>query len=139
MPETPRAYVLDSFALLAYFQAEPGGAYVRDLIRAASSRTASLYVSVINIGEMYYIVSRRRSAQRAEALISDLRHLPITFCAATEERILSAARIKAEHPISYADAFAASLAQELQASLVTGDPEFEAVKQIIAVLWLPEP
>ena len=134
MPETPRAYVLDSFAFLAYFQAEPGGAYVRDLIRAANSRTASLHVSMINVGEMYYIVSRRRSAQRAEALISDLRHLPITFCAATEERILSAARIKAEHPISYADAFAASLAQELQASLVTGDPEFEAVKQIIAVL-----
>ena len=134
MPETPRAYVLDSVAFLAYFQAEPGGAYVRDLIRAANSRTASLYVSMINVGEMYYIVSRRRSAQRAEALISDLRHLPITFCAATEERILSAARIKAEHPISYADAFAASLAQELQASLVTGDPEFEAVKQIMAVL-----
>lgn len=138
MAETPRAYVLDSFAVLAYFQAEPGGPRVHDLIQAANNQTARLFISLINVGEMYYIVSRRRSAQRAEEMIQDLRDLPITFCAVAEERILAAARIKAEHPVSFADAFAASLTQELQATLVTGDPEFRSVEQLISVLWLPE-
>lgn len=138
MADTPRAYVLDSFALLAYFQAEPGGPLVRDLIQAANKQTATLFVSLINVGEMYYIVSRRRGAPRAEEMIQDLRDLPITFCPATELRIFAVAKIKAEHPISFADAFAASLAQELRATLVTGDPEFRAVEHVLSVSWLPE-
>jgi PIN domain nuclease of toxin-antitoxin system len=37
-------YVLDSFALLAYFQAEPGGPIVRDLVQAARGEETSLPV-----------------------------------------------------------------------------------------------
>ncbi len=49
---------------------------------------------------------------------------------------MAAARIKAEHPLSYADAFAAALAQELGASLVMGDPEFKTVESTVNVMWL---
>ena len=69
--------------------------------------------------------------------MKDLRDLPITFFEASEERILAAAWIKASHAISYADSFAVQLAQELKAALVTGDPEFEVVKDL-QVLWLVE-
>lgn len=124
--------------MLAYFQAEPGGPLVRELIQAANDRATALFVSLINVGEMYYIVSRRRGAQRADEMIQDLRDLPITFCPATELRIFAAAQIKAKHPISFADAFAASLTQELRATLVTGDPEFRAVEHVLSVSWLPE-
>jgi ribonuclease VapC len=58
------------------------------------------------------------------------------FYDSTEDRILAAARLKAEYPISYADAFAASLALELGASLVTGDPEFKTIKENLSLLWL---
>jgi len=51
MVDTPRAYVLDSFALLAYFQAEPGGPFVRDLIQATNNQAATLFVSLMNVGE----------------------------------------------------------------------------------------
>jgi uncharacterized protein len=54
----------------------------------------------------------------------------------TEERNLAAAWLKAKYPISYADAFAASLAQEVGASLVTGDPEFKTIKQNHSLVWL---
>jgi len=50
---------------------------------------------------------------------------------------LAAAHVKAHHPISYADAFAVALAQEMDASVVTGDPEFECVEELIPVVWLP--
>jgi predicted nucleic acid-binding protein len=137
MAETNSIYVLDSFAVLAYFQAEPGGPIVRDLVRAARDRTGTLFMSMINVGEMFYIAFRRRGPLRAEEMLADLRTLPITLCAATDERVLAAAHIKAEFALSYADAFAVGLARELDATLVTGDPEFESVEQQITMLRLP--
>lgn len=131
-------YVLDSYALLAYFQAEPGGSAVRALLEGARDQTATLTLSLMNAGERYYIMHRQQGSERAEAMLDDLRALPITFAPATEERIFAAARLKAEHAMSYADAFAAGLAMELGATLVTGDPEFRSVEARLAVMWLPD-
>jgi ribonuclease VapC len=50
---------------------------------------------------------------------------------------VTAAHIKARHPVSYADAFAVALAQEYGATVVTGDPEVRAVESLINVDWLP--
>ena len=138
MAEDATVYVVDSFAILAYFQAEPGGPIVRDLMQAARDRTVTLSMSMINVGEVFYIAARRRGSQRAEEMLADLRALPVTLCAANEERILAAARIKAEFTLSHADAFAVGLAQELNATLVTGDPEFQSVEQQISTLRLPQ-
>lgn len=80
---------------------------------------------------------RHKGAGWAESLPKDLHELPIILCQATEERIIAAARLKAEHPISYADAFAGALAQELDATLVTGDPEFKSLEPDVTVMWLP--
>jgi predicted nucleic acid-binding protein len=107
-------------------------------MQAARDRSAALSMSMINVGEILYIASRRRGAQRAEEMLADLRALPITLCAASEQRILAAARIKAEFTLSYADAFAVGLAQDLNATLVTGDPEFQSVDQRIPILQLPQ-
>lgn len=137
MPDRFPVYILDSFALLAYFQAEPGGPIVRDLVEAAKDQKATLYMSLINVGELYYIARRRRGADQADEMLNDLRRLPIILCAATEDRIMAAARLKAAHPLSYADAFAVALAQELDASIITGDPEFQVAEELIPVVWLP--
>jgi predicted nucleic acid-binding protein len=137
LPKSAPLYVLDSFAMLAYFEAEAGGAAVRVLLEAARDRKATLGMSMINVGELYYILYRERGVDQAEVALSDLRALPITLYAATDERIVAAARLKAQHPVSYADAFAATLAQELNALLVTGDPEFKAVEPQVGVMWLP--
>ena len=59
--------------------------------------------------------------------------------AVTEDRVFAAAHIKANYSVSYADAFAIALAQELNAAIVTGDPEFQAVEKIVRILWLREP
>ena len=49
------------------------------------------------------------------------------------------AHIKAHYPVSYADAFAVALAQEMDGPVVTGDPEFKRVEDegLISVVWLP--
>jgi predicted nucleic acid-binding protein len=50
--------------------------------------------------------------------------------------VLEAARVKAQFPLSYADAFAISTALRSQAMVVTGDPEFRAVAHLVEILWL---
>lgn len=137
MAENKPVFVLDSFAVLAYFQAEDGGERVLELLNNAREDQVELVMSLINAGEVVYLTGRNRGRKTAEALWKDLRDLPISFYEASEERILAAAWIKSNHAISYADAFAIGLAQELKATLVTGDSEFEAIKGL-QILWLVE-
>lgn len=85
--EVTPAYVLDSYALLAYFQAEVGAPMVRTLFEAARDQQAALYLSLINAGEIYYLTYRERGPKWAEMLLKDLRRLPIVLGQTTEERV----------------------------------------------------
>ena len=129
-------YILDSYALLAYFQGEHGGEQIRKILKEASTGQAQVSLSVINLGEIYYIISRRRGEESARSIVEDMALLPIELLAATTERILHAASIKARYCVSYADAFAIAGAEELSASILTGDPEFMEIESWIDVFWL---
>ncbi|MCF8053425.1 MAG: type II toxin-antitoxin system VapC family toxin [Desulfobacterales bacterium] len=129
-------YILDSFALLAYFQAEPGGEKVRKLLKDASAGDASVFLSVISLGEIYYIIARRRGEQTAIATVEDIFQLPADLIDAATKRVLAAAKIKARYPVSYADAFVVAAAEEFSSTIVTGDREFKEVESSASVLWL---
>jgi len=131
----PSHYVLDSYALLAYFENEEGAAIVTELIEG-TIEGVSLFLSLINFGEVAYISERERGREEAMDMLEDIRRLPIVLCGVDERRVLAAAHIKAGYPISYADAFTVALAQELGATIVTGDPEFKKVEDLVAMLWL---
>lgn len=132
------AYVLDSYALLAYLQGEPGGGRVVHLLREAEAGRSRLFLSILNLGEVLYLVERRRGLRAAQAVLANIYQLPVARLPVTEETVLAAAHLKAHHPIAYADAFAVAAAQAQQAALVTGDPEFRAVEGIVTLEWLPE-
>lgn len=131
----PGSYVLDTHALLALVQDEPGADLVSALIERAAA-DATLNLSLINFGEIAYILEREQGTARATELLETIRQLPVTLYEVTEARILAAAHIKAHHRVSYADAFAIALAQELNATLVTGDPEIHATSGLVPLLWL---
>ena len=129
-------YILDSYALLAYFQAEPAGAKVRNILKEASAGAAAVFLSVISLGEIYYIVARKRGEEKAGEITELISRLPVGLVDATKERVLAAARVKAQHSVSYADAFVVATAIEFTATIVTGDPEFKEAESRVAVLWL---
>ena len=129
-------FVLDSYALLAYLQAEPGGEWVRDMLKKASTGKARVFLPTINLGEMYYIIARERGEDTAGAIVKDISSLPVEQLEAGTERVLNAAAIKAGYPLSYADAFAAAAALEFSAILVTGDPEFKVLESRMSIRWL---
>ena len=138
MANNASGYVLDSFAVLAYFEGEPGMARVRSLLTEATKGTLTLHLSVINLGEVLYIVEREQGLVAAQRALAALDQLPIQVQPADRSVVLSAARLKARYAISYADAFAVVVAQEQQAVLLTGDPEFNPleVDGVLRVEWL---
>ena len=131
-----RQYVMDSFALLSYLDNERGADVVRKILAQGGNKAASIFMSVINFGECAYIIERERGIKAARMAIAGIGQLPITLVNAGQAETLAAAHIKANYKVSYADAFAIALAQSQQAAVVTGDPEFKAVEDLIDVLWL---
>jgi predicted nucleic acid-binding protein len=130
------AYVLDSFALLAHFEDEAGGEQVRKILKAAQTGKARLYLSVINLGELYYNTFRERGREKASEVLFITEQLPITIVVADMHLTMEAARLKAVHPVAYADCFAAALGIQKKAAVVTGDPEFKKFGDIISVEWI---
>ncbi len=133
-----KRYVLDSFALIAYFEGEKGQELIVDLFRRAAKGSCELYVSVVNLGEIAYIVERERGLPKAQETLARIDELPVSVCDIDRRLALTAAHIKAEHPIAYADCFAAALAQDKDAALVTGDLEFKnaGVDAEVSLVWL---
>lgn len=131
-----KPYVLDTFALLAFFQGEPSGVTVQTLFEQALDNQAALGLSLISAGELFYITHRKRGATRADAVWADLQQLPVSIYPVTEARVRAAAQVKARQTVSYADAFSIALAQELGATVITGDPEFKQVESLVNIMWL---
>jgi len=132
-----KEYVLDSFAFLAHLENEGRGAKVTNILKEArKSQDIILYASVINLGEVYYITMRERGEEKAEEVFSLIKLLPIQIIEADTELTLKASRLKAKYPVAYADCFAASLAIEKDASVITGDPEFKKMEKEVRIEWI---
>lgn len=134
-----QAFVLDSFALLAYLEGEAGMMRVRDVLEDAAVRRQPVYLSLINLGEVLYITERERGLVAAGRTLGAVDELPIELVDVSRTTVLSAARIKASFRISYADAFAVVTARDHAATVITGDPEFRDVAHagVVEVEWLP--
>ncbi len=136
MAKKAKAYVLDTWAVIAYLEDEPSGEQVEDLIATAHEEQIPIYMSVINVGEVWYTMAREISEEEANASVKSLRDLRIQFENADWELTQEAARFKSQHKMSYADAFAAALAKIKKADLVTGDNEFKPLDGEIKIAWL---
>jgi predicted nucleic acid-binding protein len=136
MSAEPPVYILDSYAMLAYVGKELGGDQVRTILEQSLQGKCNAMLSVINLGEVLYITERIAGLNKAQAVLAAIEQLPIKILPADQPTVLAAAHIKANYRLSYADAFAVAAAQGSNGILVTGDPEFLAVEQIVRIQWL---
>jgi ribonuclease VapC len=136
MAKKAKAYVLDSWAVIAYLEDEPSGEQIDDLIATAHEEQIPIYMSVINVGEVWYTFAREISEEEADVSVKTLRDLRIQFEDADWEITQEAARFKSKNKISYADAFAAALAKIKKADLITGDNEFKPLDGEIKISWV---
>ena len=132
-----KIYVFDSFAIVGYLGSEPSAPFVRDLLRQARKKAIDLWLSLINYGEVLYIIERERGLQAAQQTIGIIDQLPVAIAEVDRHTVFMAAHFKGRYPMSYADAFAAALAKIKNGELLTGDPEFKAVESEVPIHWLP--
>ena len=136
MARKAKAYVLDTWAVIAYLEDEPSGEQVEELIATAHEEQIPIYMSVINVGEVWYTIAREVSEDEANAGVKSLRDLRIQFEVADLALTQEAARFKSQNKMSYADCFAAALAKSKKADLVTGDDEFKPLDGEIKISWI---
>lgn len=129
-------FVLDAYALLAFFQAEPSAIPVRELIERAAKGDVVLHTASINLAEVLYRTARQYGPRHAEDVADLVAAMPIGVEPLDVLWAIKTARLKAAHPVSLADCVAAALAMGLGATLVTGDRDFERFQPSLNVMWL---
>jgi ribonuclease VapC len=130
------ATILDAHALLAFFRGETAAIAVRELLHKAATTDRPLHMTEVNYAEVKYMLLKNDGAEAWEQAADVLKSLPIEFHPVLRPLADVAADFKARFKISLADAFAAALAKEKKAELVTGDPEFKPLEKEIKINWL---
>jgi predicted nucleic acid-binding protein len=131
-----KTVLFDSYAVLVYLQDEPGAERIKKLLEDARQGERQLVMQKINLGEVFYQVWRRAGAAKAEEFRMTFCELPVGIIDPADDLIWAACRIKAEYPIALGDCFAAATARREQAILLTGDPEFKKLGDLVQVEWL---
>lgn len=128
--------VFDSWPLIAFFDSEPSAERVESLITSALEKKREMKMTVINLGEIWYSYARIYSDDFADLLTENVRSMNIEIVPVDWKLAKIAAGFKKSGGISYADCFAAALAKQSGAELITGDPEFKQLEVELEIIWV---
>ncbi len=131
-----KSILFDSHAILKFYQDEDGADKVEESLISSRQGDLNAFMSEINLGEVYYMTIRRLGLASAREYLEQFSELSIQVVHPSSDIILSASEIKAEYAISYADCFAVATALKVEASIITGDPEFKKVERLVKVDWI---
>jgi predicted nucleic acid-binding protein len=131
--------VLDAWAVMVWLKGrQPAADRMRRLLEAADRRERRLSMSIVNLGEVFYLCVKARDLAYGRRVLETL-HPRVMTISAHDELVMLAATLKARHAISYADGFAAATALLQDAPLVTGDPELQtmaATEKTLQLEWI---
>ncbi|MDI6744209.1 MAG: type II toxin-antitoxin system VapC family toxin [Thermodesulfovibrionales bacterium] len=130
------AHIFDSYALLKLFQKEKGYEKISRLLEDIKKAGSVKYINAINLGEIIYTAKREFGDQKKLEVLANIERLNFIILPVPNSLIFKAAEYKAQYSISYADWFILASAVELEALIVTGDPEFKRVAHLADILWV---
>ena len=130
-----KRFVLDASALVVFFEDLAGADKIESIIRLALLGKAQLAICVVNWGEVCYSLYRARGAAAARKALTDIETLPIQFMDADLELTGLATGFRVEHGLSHTSSFAAALARQRKASLITVDRCFERLPKQLNDIW----
>jgi predicted nucleic acid-binding protein len=82
------------------------------------------------------LILREYGPEQALTVVYAVGPMPIEMLDATPQRACKAADVKFKYKLYYADSFAAALAIEHKATLVTSDSDFRKLGHTFPVVWL---
>jgi predicted nucleic acid-binding protein len=131
-------YVLDSSAVLRYFDDEAGGERVAEIIKGHLHGTCQAIISAPHWGEIAGIVCKKQGRRGMNLALSRLNAFGIEPIPADGDQAVRAALFKLDKEIPYVDAFGVALAAKSSDHvLVTADFDLKPVQRDIKVEFLP--
>ena len=131
-----KGFILDSYALIAYMEDEPGAMKVVRLLDKAEKRELSVVMSIVNWGEVYYSIFRAKGEVKAEESLLIIEQLPLKIIEEDRRIMYEVAKLKANYSIALGDCFAAAVALKMNFPVVTGDKEFKKLKGKVKIEWI---
>ena len=131
------AVVLDTSACFAFLENEAGADTVEAHLLEARAGSGALHGSFATLTEVEYITTQERGAPDAAVVLEKMKAWPVQWHHTDGALCGMAAKLKAAHRISFADAFVAATAQRLGATLIHKDPEFDALAGVLKLHALP--
>ncbi|MCP4757051.1 MAG: type II toxin-antitoxin system VapC family toxin [Proteobacteria bacterium] len=89
-----KKYVLDSYAMIAFFEDEIGADNVGEILHEICRKQAKGFMSVVNWGEMVYITLQEAGPANAQAVMDQFKQYPIQLIDADKSITLQAAASK---------------------------------------------
>jgi predicted nucleic acid-binding protein len=137
-------YLLDACALIAFLDEENGEGFeeVDALFENTGTGEAQIYISIINLTEVFYHFISSIGETAAAELMGDVAELPITVIRTITDEVYSeAARLKVRCSLSFADTFVCATAKSLDAVIVTKDGEIKRVEESenLSLRWIGPP
>lgn len=131
-----KSFVLDTSAMLAFWNDESGADQVERILKAVRLGS-KVYISFMTLMEGKYQLWRRVGKGAAEEFERMTRNLPLSRVDVTDSILNYAAEIKATTRLSVADSWIIATSIETGSALVHKDPEFEQVKGRLELVPLP--
>jgi len=128
--------VLDASALIAYLEKESGYEKVKDAFTRAAESEKRVLMSVVNWGEVYYLLVKEYGLEKTKEVMSLIGTFPMELVPADEEIASQAALYKAQKKLPYADGYAAALAKLRKGEVITADKDFKLVEDDVKISWL---
>ena len=128
--------VLDASAVMVFFEDSSGSEKVEEVLNQSLQGKGELLMSVINWGEVYYSLWRKRGQAAAEEKLHFLSGFPIDIISADAAMTKFAASLKAQRKLPYADCFAAAVAATHGGEIITADADFKLIRDIVPVSFL---
>lgn len=127
-------YVFDSSAFIAYLFREQEGQRVFDIFK--SVKRGKCFMSVIQVGEVLYIVEKERGKKAGRCAMQAIGSCGVQIVDIDVDQAIIASRLKAKGGIAYPDCFALALAAKTKGTLVTKDKEFKKYENDVKIEWL---
>jgi predicted nucleic acid-binding protein len=129
----PESYVLDTSALLTFWNDEDGAETVEQILRSDTQ----VYISFMSCMEGRYRIWKNTGKEESEEFSQYLNLLPLERIDITDPIFEKAIEIKATNSLSVCDSWIIATAIVTGSILVHKDPEFEQVKKLVKFESLP--
>ena len=128
-------YVIDAQPVVAFIKREAHWQRIGDAFKAATNGEITLRLTTVNAGEVIMAAERDFGAIVTHRTLESIQRWT-TIVDVDLELAARAGWFKLRGGISLADCFAAALAHRDGVPLITGDPEFRRVEDVVRIAWL---